>query len=230
VNKDKTDSCYLISGLSGSIGGALADILISKGCKVIGISRKKICANLRSKYPSVSWLQYDLSLEDVNADTITRLKEIIGDQNLKTVFHCAGIHSKGHPMELSQDEYLESIRGNLISTVNIVKLTLDLMHPGGSILVLNSQASIAASNEEIAYGVSKRALSAYIEGMQVEATKRKVQLVNVLPGAVKSSMAEHRDNYDKFIDTSELANLLINISEVGPSIRIKDIEILRRNY
>ena len=133
-------------------------------------------------------------------------------------------------MNLSQDEYLESIRGNLISTVNIVKLTLDLMHPGGSILVLNSQASIAASNEEIAYGVSKRALSAYVEGMQVEATKRKVQLVNVLPGAVKSSMAEHRDNYEKFIDTSELANLLINLSEVGPSIRIKDIEILRRNY
>ena len=225
-----TDACYLISGLSGSIGGALADILISKGCKVIGISRTKIDANLRSKYPTVSWLQYDSSIEDVDAETITRLKKIIGDQNLKTAFHCAGIHSKGHPMELSQNEYLESLKGNLISTVNIVKLILDLMHPGGSILVLNSQASIAASNEEIAYGVSKRALSSYIEGMQVEATKRKVQLVNVLPGAVKSSMAEHRDNYDKFIDTSELARLLIRISEVGPSIRIKDIEILRRNY
>ena len=40
-------------------------------------------------------------------------------------------------------------------------------------------------------------------------TKRKIQLVNVLSGAVKSTMVKDRDNYDDFIEPSELANLLV---------------------
>ena len=58
----------------------------------------------------------------------------------------------------------------------------------------------------------------------------KIQLVNVLSGAVKSNMVKNRDDYDNFIEPTELANLLISISAAEPSIRIKDIEILRRNY
>tara|TARA_Y100000389_G_scaffold204056_1_gene254726 strand:- start:911 stop:1603 length:693 start_codon:yes stop_codon:yes gene_type:complete len=230
VGKHPSESCYLISGLSGSIGGALAVSLISKGHKVIGITRGESDSKINSKYPNVSWLKYDSSLEEVNPKTINNLKEIIGNRQLKAVFHCVGTHSSGSPMELSQNEFLKCFKGNLISTVNVVKLTFDLIHPGGSCIVLNSQASISASSEEIAYGLSKRAVSSYIDGMQAEATKRKIQLVNILPGAVKSSMAKGRENYDKFIDVSELASLLIHISEVGASIRIKDIEILRRNY
>ena len=95
---------------------------------------------------------------------------------------------------------------------------------------MNSQASSEASENEIAYGTSKRALSAFIDGMQIEATKRKIQLINVLSGAVKSTMVEDRKGYQNFIEASELANLLINLSEAGDSLRIKSIEVLRRNY
>jgi len=66
--------------------------------------------------------------------------------------------------------------------------------------------------------------------MQIEATKRELQIVNVLCGAVQSSMAEGRDGYKKFISSNELSKILYSLSKAGKSLRIKDIEILRRQY
>jgi hypothetical protein len=43
-------------------------------------------------------------------------------------------------------------------------------------------------------------------------------------------MVEDRKGYQNFIEALELANLLINLSEAGASLRIKSIEVLRRNY
>lgn len=230
MNITDSDDFYLISGITGSIGEAIAVKLISRGCNVIGISRNKVNSTLKSKYPRISWFEYDLSEDDINNESIKKLQEIIGGKKLQAVYHCAGMHSKGKPLKLKQNEYIEPLKANLISSVNAVKLSIDLIKPGGSIFILNSQAAISASAEELAYGISKRALSSYIDGMQQEATKRNLQLVNVLPGAVQSNMAKGRDNYEKFIDASELAELLISLSRTGSSIRIKDIELLRRNY
>lgn len=230
MNTKNPSDLYLISGITGSIGEAIAAKLVSNNCNVIGISRSKVNKTLQSKYPSIKWFEYNLSEDEVNDQAIMNLKKLIGRNKFQAVYHCAGMHTKGSPLELKQNEFLESIKANLISSINVLKLSIDLIKPGGSIFVLNSQAALSASTEELAYGISKRALSSYIEGMQQEATKRNLQLVNVLPGAVKSNMAKDRDNYDKFIDTSELAELLINLSSTGSSIRIKDIELLRRNY
>ena len=220
----------LISGISGSIGGSLASLLISKGFSVIGISRSAPSKELKQKYSNVSWITYNSSSNDPDPIVSNKLKEILGHNELVGVFHCAGSHSSGAPLNFTTKNYLESIEANLFSAINIIQLTLNLVSSGGSILVLNSQAAISPASNELVYGTSKRALSAYIDGMQIEATKRGLQIVNVLCGAVQSDMADGRPDFEKFISLSELSEALYSLSTARKSFRFKDVEILRRCY
>ena len=135
MNITDSDDFYLISGITGSIGEAIAVKLISRGCNVIGISRNKVNSTLKSKYPRISWFEYDLSEDDINNESIKKLQEIIGGKKLQAVYHCAGMHSKGKPLKLKQNEYIEPLKANLISSVNAVKLSIDLIKPGGKLFI-----------------------------------------------------------------------------------------------
>ena len=228
--KENSKSCYIVSGLSGVIGSELGGLLLDKGHRVIGISRFEPSQKLNYKFSKVDWLTFNSSSSEPSLQTIDNLERLIGDHELRGVFHCSGDHHTGSPLEVSSEDYLHSIKANLISTVNIVKLTINLINSGGAIVVLNSQAAISSSSEEIAYGASKRAVSSYVDSMQFEATKRGLQIINVLCGAVRSSMAGGRENYDKFISPSDLSEALYSLSLAGESLRFKDVEILRRKY
>jgi NAD(P)-dependent dehydrogenase (short-subunit alcohol dehydrogenase family) len=228
VNSD--ESCFIISGVSGSIGGNLAQHLIGAGHHVIGVSRFCPKKALIEGHPKLTWLIYDSSKNEADNNVVDRLDKLLFRKKLLGVYLCAGLYSSGIPAGLSQQDYKLSIEGNLYTTINMVKLVLELVSPGGSIIVLNSQAAISASNAEIAYGLAKRAISSYIDGMQVEATKRGLQIVNVLCGAVQSCMTEERPDFNKFISLQDLSETLYSLSKVGPSLRLKDIEVLRRNY
>lgn len=222
---------YLVSGASGSIGSEVVKSLTSKGYGVAAITRSPLSKNQLSISNDVVWANFDYENKEIPfEDKKNPFFEILANQKFEGSFHCAGAYNSSRPLDLDISDFSNSIRANLYSAINIIKYSLLTVNKYGSIVVLNSQASYKSSENEVAYGASKRALSSYVDGMQREATKRKIQLVNVLSGAVKSNMVKNRDDYDNFIEPTELANLLISISAAGPSIRIKDIEILRRNY
>lgn len=229
MRTDPENPFFLISGITGSIGSSLASFLCSKNFNVIGLSRNKVSEDHLIKHPKVQWLEYDYAKDEPSeelTETITKLST----KNLISCYHCAGMYSSKKNSNLTNQDFIEVMEGNLISTINFVKLSLDILNPGGSIVILNSQASIAAGNDELAYGVSKRAISSYVDGMQIEATKRNLQIVNVLCGAVQSEMANGRDGFDKFIALSDLSETLYSFATTGSSLRIKNVEILRRNY
>ncbi len=222
---------YLVSGATGSIGSEVMRSLLSKGHGVAAISRIPLSKNKVNISNDVIWAHFDYENDEIPLEGKDNpFFEILKNQKFEGSFHCAGAYHSCSPEDLDVADFSNSIKANLYSAINIIKYSLSTVNKLGSIIVLNSQASYKSSKNEVAYGTSKRALSAYLDGMQSEATKRKIQLVNVLSGAVKSTMVKDRDNYDDFIEPSELANLLVNISAAGSSIRIKDIELLRRNY
>ena len=194
----------------------------------ISDSKSAIAVNISN---DVVWAHFDYENNEIPLEGKKNpFFEILKNQKFEGSFHCAGAYHSSRPLDLNVTDFSDSIKANLHSAINIIKYSLSTVNQLGSIVVLNSQASYKSSENEVAYGTSKRALSAYLDGMQIEATKRKIQLVNVLSGAVKSTMVKDRDNYDNFIEPSDIADILINITAAGSSIRIKDIELLRRNY
>ena len=221
-------SCYIISGVTGAVGSNLASLFISKGYTVVGITRKKPSFKDKKLLTGIKWLVYDYS--DNNIGLENKLKKITTGLKVIGVYQCAGKHHRDYPLNHSAGDFLHLLKANLISTINIVSSSINLLHKNSSIVILNSQASIKNADDEIGYGVAKAALSKYIESMQFEATKRKIQIINILCGAIQTNMVAYRDDYKKFIKIEDLVNFLYSLSEVGDSIRINNLEILRRNY
>jgi NAD(P)-dependent dehydrogenase (short-subunit alcohol dehydrogenase family) len=221
---------YLVSGATGTIGKQVVKLLLEKGYGVAAITRNSKLGKKSFFKDDIFWSNFDYENNEIPLGNRNPFHEILKKQKFFGSFHCAGAYHSGDPGKLNIEDYSFAMKANLFSAINIVKYSLSMVEPSNSIVVLNSQASVAPAQSEVAYGVSKRALSAYIDGMQMEATRKKLQLVNVLCGAVQSPMVNSRNEYENFIEVSELADLLIKVSGIGSSLRIKNIEVLRRNY
>lgn len=218
----------LVSGATGTIGNAIVEAQLRHGKKVICVSRRSNKDTLPRR--NQIWIEFDYCSDTGLPTFKEELAQIIGQNSLKSVFLCAGARSSIAAADATQTDYTQALVGNFFPTFNMIKGVMDRIEPGGSMIVINSQAAISPSASEITYGVAKRAISSLIESLQFEATSRKLQLVNVLIGAVSSNMAAGRADEDKFISPNELAETLIALSGVGMSIRLKNVEILRRLY
>ena len=82
-------------------------------------------------------MSYDASKMDPTKEVFNNLKSLVPEK-LSGVFHCSGKYSKGSTLDFSQEDYLDSLKANLISAINVTKLSIDLVKPGGSIIILNS--------------------------------------------------------------------------------------------
>ena len=71
INSD--ESCFIISGVSGSIGGNLAQRLIGAGHHVIGVSRSSPTEALIERHPKLSWLVYDSSQTEADSNVVVML-------------------------------------------------------------------------------------------------------------------------------------------------------------
>lgn len=218
----------LISGASGTIGNAIVEAQLRRGQNVICVSRR----NKRDKpsKPNQFWIEFDYCSDTGLAAFEKELAKIVGQAGLSSTFLCAGARDIIAPADARQSDYTEALLGNFFPTSNMIKGVMDNMKLGGSIIVVNSQAASSPSMNEITYGVAKRAISSLIDSLQFEATDRRLQIVNVLLGAVASNMTAGRAEKSKLINPDELAETLIALSGVGMSIRLKDVEILRRLY
>ena len=218
---------YLVSGANGDIGESVVRQLVTRNKNVIGLTRENKNGADYTEDDLVEWVACDY-IQNTMKDS--RIENILKENKLVGVVHCAGAYLDRSPMETTETNYQAMLQANLFTAISIVNYSIKNLEKGSGIVVLNSQASASPSSNEAAYGLSKAALSSYIQSMQPEATSRGLQLVNVLCGAVRTKMCSNRPGNDLFIEIDELANTLVDLLNTGPSLRIKDIEILRRRY
>jgi len=226
LKESALDDFYIVTGSSGSIGKHLTNKL-SEFNKVIALSTQSDHFNEFNQ--NVIPIIFDYKEESIN-ELNTILLSISDEKKFKSVYHCAGSRIQHVFKESTFSEYNAMLDSNFFSLLAITKLTIDHIVSGGSFIVLNSQAAISPSSNEIGYGAAKSAISSFISNMQIEATKRGIQYINVMLGAVNSSMTNNREDKDKLIQLEDLTNFLISLSKLGPSLRVKDIELLRRIY
>ena len=93
---------------------------------------------------------------------------------LSCTFISAGARDIATPADASQSDYTKTLLGNFFPTSNMIKVVMDSMTLGGSIIVVNSQAASSPSINEIIYRVAKRAISSLIDSLQ---KMQKVKLI-----------------------------------------------------
>lgn len=220
----------LVFGSSGSIGSAIVGELISSKHGVLAIARSSDnSTDLRKKY-GVSGNAFEfLEIGDDEFYSETLIEEKLSKyEKFDNAYICIGEYYSGSFYGGDLEDYLGNIRANLIIPMVIIKAIVGSLCDEANIVVLNSVASKRPSKEEGAYGVSKGALTKFLDSIELESRAKKINIVNVIFGATKSRMTLGRSSYDKLIEPHELAKLILVNMESYSTLRIKSIEIERK--
>ncbi|MGC4070665.1 MAG: SDR family NAD(P)-dependent oxidoreductase [Polyangiaceae bacterium] len=172
----------LVLGNSDGIGLAITRLLLARGVRVLGVSRR----------PSpVEHERYTHAIVDVAAsDYLTKLQNVVaGAPRIHHVIYCVGVGVRSSLESLEED--VRAFEINLMGALRCAELVLPKLHAwgGGRFIVLSSQADGIVNPEAPSYTASKAALSLYFEGLGLKLRGTGVQICNVRFGFVETKLA-----------------------------------------
>lgn len=173
----------LITGVSGGIGQATAQVFAEAGWQIIGVDRHT-SADLP---PNSHFIQADIS--DPEAQTTIFDQIQAGEARLDALINNAAVQVCKPLMETTAAEW------DLVMSNNLRSVFLGVQHAypmlcrqKGAIVNVSSVHAVATSRNIAAYAASKGALLALTRAMALEFGEDGVRVNAVLPGAVDTGM------------------------------------------
>lgn len=167
-----------------------------------------------------------------NENTLRRIANEAKAKDIDILINNAGVYLKKDFSDLELDEIMEIIQINLLAPIILTKLIWEVFErkKSGLIININSIAGKEPSDGETVYSASKHGLRGFSNSLQFDATKRGVRVINVCLGGIRTDMTKGREGFENFIDPSEVAKIILNICKEYKTLRIGEIDILRRKY
>lgn len=216
----------LITGANRGLGNALARVFGEAGYELILHARNDI-----EDFPfDFKFVGGDLT----DKDTISRLAIAAGEKDMDVLINNAGIYVNA-PLTLTKEDYLrEMIEVNLIAPMLLTRA----VWPGlarksaGLVININSLAGReAGSPGQAVYCASKYGLRGFSEGLQFDASRDGIQVIDVLLGALQTDMQRERAfDWSKLIEPKEAARTILSLCEERWSSRVTEVVICRSTY
>lgn len=182
----------LITGVSGGIGKAVAEKLLSSGAAVIGIDRilGDGIKETADKYPGQMAL-HEADLMDVGSlgDLIKNLVAEYGP--IGGFIHCAGF-DKMVPLHLAKIEDIENLWKihALVPMVMIAAISKKKNHgEKTSIVLITSQSAHEGAMGHTAYAAAKGAMEGYLAPAAAELMEKGIRINEVCFAPIKTPMA-----------------------------------------
>ncbi|QOY54457.1 SDR family NAD(P)-dependent oxidoreductase [Candidatus Sulfurimonas marisnigri] len=181
----------LITGASSGIGEALARLYATKDNELILLARRetrltKLQQEFAPHVKNIHVVVADLS----DFEKLQEKIKLIGAIDM--VILNAGI-SIGHSMEITPfKDFKKLFDVNLFANHAILEILLPLFkaQKSGKIVFISSLSSLIAMPSSKAYSSSKRALNAYAESIRYKYKKDGIEVINILPGFIKSELTD----------------------------------------
>lgn len=182
----------VITGVSGGIGKAVAERLLSGGSSVIGLDReiKGEIEEVAEKYQDRLFFR-EVDLMDVEklADLINSLVAEHGP--IGGFVHCAGF-DKMAPLHLTKIDDIENLwkLHALVPMVMIAAISKKKNHDEGTnIVLISSQSAHEGAMGHTAYAAAKGAIEGYLAPAAAELMEKGIRLNEVCFAPVKTPMA-----------------------------------------
>jgi NAD(P)-dependent dehydrogenase (short-subunit alcohol dehydrogenase family) len=180
----------LITGASSGIGKAIAENCIDKGASIIVFGRS--ITKLRDVFKKIHsrkivFLEIDLSDIDSIFDKISDI------ENIDAIVHSAGMLELRPLRAVGYDNLRETMKLNFESPVMLTNFLLKKkkINKGGSIVFISSINGNRIGNVGyLSYASSKAALIGAMKVIALELAPKKIRVNSVLPGVIKTSMAQ----------------------------------------
>jgi NAD(P)-dependent dehydrogenase (short-subunit alcohol dehydrogenase family) len=212
----------IVTGISGGIGLAIADVLGEEGYAMTVASRKpdKLIAaveGLRAKGYEVQEVPADVGDEDAIKNVVARHRERYG--RLDVLANNAGIGLGAPVGEISTKRLDVQLDVNLRSIVIFYREALDLLQAAGAehgkALVVNT-ASLAGKAGQpwlSVYSAAKHGVVGWTQAMNKELATQGIKSTALCPGFVDTAMTD-------FIKDTVKPEEMIQPSDIGEAVRL----------
>jgi short-subunit dehydrogenase len=222
---------YLITGASGAIGAAVAEILHDAGHHVIltGRSAERLDAAARRIGGDERVRTLVLDLTDPR-----RIEASLGAAELPPLdglVHSAGVVGLGTVEELRADDWLGQLLVNTAAPAELTRLLLPSLRAArGHVVFVNSGSGLRANPGWSAYAASKHALKALADALRAE--EPELRVTSVYPGRTASEMQrqvrEHEgEEYDPdaFMSAHTVATVIVNALRTPRDATVTDVSV-----
>ena len=192
-NKKRT---IIITGVSGGIGNACANLFFRNDWQVIGTDVKG------EKIKSIdTFIQVDSSRQEAIKKAYDDIKKQFG--HIDALVNNAAIQIYKPFIETSLEEWDSIMASNLRSVYLNTRYAYPLLkQEGGAIVNISSVHALATSPNVAAYAASKGAISALSRGLALEFSKDRIRVNTLLPGAVDTPMLRYGLNNNTATNSS----------------------------
>jgi 3-oxoacyl-[acyl-carrier protein] reductase len=207
---------FVINGVTGSIGSALAQLICEKGGKVIGIGRSvSELEKLNSKLNNfVPYKIQDIATTEEAAGFLEFIRNNFGEE-IKSYVHLAGMFARElAPISESREIWDSTIATNLTGTYLWNKIFVDYFSKAGiagSIVNTSSQAAYTGGfGPNISYAASKGGIISLSKSLSRYAAQFDIRVNVVVPGFVENDMmltGLTNEQKDFFIEKTSLKRL-----------------------
>lgn len=220
----------LVTGASSGIGLATARMLLERGYRVCGISRRGTVPEL--EHANFQALELDLGdLEAVGR----AMKALLAGQEFDCLVHAAGQGLFGSLEQFSIAQIESSLRVNLASAMVVCRSLLPtLRHRGGGRLVfIGSESALAAGRKGALYSAAKFGLRGFCQALREDCARDGIQVSLVNPGMVRSPFFDKLPfapggQPENAIATQDVADVVWQILQSSRDIVIDEVNLTPR--
>jgi 3-oxoacyl-[acyl-carrier protein] reductase len=189
---DLTGKAALVTGASGSIGGAIARSLHAQGA-VVGISgtRKDALENLANLLGNrVHVFPCDLADKEAVEALVPHAEERM--EKVDILVANAGVNRDNLFVQLRDEDWEQVIAVNLTATFRLARAAVSRMmrRRWGRIIAISSVVGFTGNPGQGNYTASKAGLVGMIKSIAAEYAKRNITANSIAPGLIASAMTE----------------------------------------
>jgi len=226
----------LITGSSKGLGRALAAHFSNQNYDIILHGRNEPELKMQKNLLTAN-KDYPLICDIVKGDllsqnTIAELYAVAEKRDIDILINNAAIYCKKPFKEMTVIEIRRMIEVNLTAPIILTASIyhLFLKKRSGMIININSIAGKKTNELESLYCATKHGLRGFSASFQTEANRNNIQLIDVYLGAMNTAITKERADHNILIEPQEVARAIYNICKNHESLRITEVDILRKRY
>ncbi|XP_069683499.1 farnesol dehydrogenase-like [Periplaneta americana] len=233
----------VVTGASAGIGAAIAQELVKKGLKVVGLARRvervqEMATTLKSAPGKLYPIKCDVTKEEEVKKAFKWVKDNLEGTDI--LVNNAGVASvntlSGGPVENWRKIYDLNVLALSMCTKEALQSMKEKGVDDGHIIHINSITGHKMIDPVAMYSSSKHAVTALTEGLRRELVnqKSKIRVTSVSPGAVTTEIGEASgitpEMMEKFKDmpflaSEDVADAVLYVLGVPPHVQIHELMI-----
>lgn len=180
----------LITGCSnGGIGYSLAQAFASRKCSVVATTRSISSMKDLESDPRFFLHELDVQSDESVQKVVTSVVDRFGQIDI--LVNNAGVHCVGPLAEIPISSIEHTFNTNVYGPMRLIQAVVPHMAAKrkGKIVNVGSVSALAPGPWAGAYSASKAALHALTDSLRLEVRNFGINVINVVPGAIKTNLA-----------------------------------------